>query len=289
MRKRNDRVGETRISNYGMEMTIIEYNSWNNVIVRFQDGYIKRTTYRNFILGKVINPSGVIKKMANIRVGETRMSNYGMEMTIIEYNSATNIVVRFQDGYTKRTDYKTFKMGKINNPNYHINKHIGETSMANCGMEMTIIDYNNVNDVTVKFQDGYIKRGAAYKCFKNGSIANPNYRANIHVGETNTATCGLLMVIIEYNSWENLIVRFEDGYTKRVHYDSFKSGMVGHILFRNNKRKSFNYHRLTCNFIYSDKTDYYYVCKCPKCGYDEILSTKELVELGDHKCEGNIQ
>ncbi|MGL4425081.1 MAG: hypothetical protein ACRC0F_12065 [Cetobacterium sp.] len=48
------------------------------------------------------------------RVGEKRKNNKGVSCTIVEYRSATDVVVRFDmSGYTKRTNYQNFKNGKI--------------------------------------------------------------------------------------------------------------------------------------------------------------------------------
>ena len=117
--KINDHVGETRMANCGMEMTIIEYNGWRNVVVRFKDGYTKQTQYSAFIRGNIGNPN-----CRPNHVGETRMANCGMEMTIIEYKNSNNIVVKFEDGYTTKTQYHSFIHGGVGNPNC-IPNHVG--------------------------------------------------------------------------------------------------------------------------------------------------------------------
>ena len=58
MAKKTDRVGETGVSNEGCLMKIVEYDSYNDIIVEFQDKhkYKVYTTYNNFKKGKCKNP-----------------------------------------------------------------------------------------------------------------------------------------------------------------------------------------------------------------------------------------
>ena len=52
------------------------------------------------------------------RTGETNVSNEGCAMKIVEYNSALDIVIEFQDEHKYRvhTSYQAFKKGKCKNP-----------------------------------------------------------------------------------------------------------------------------------------------------------------------------
>jgi len=92
-----DRVGETRMMKCGMKATIIRYGGATDIDVRFEDEtVVKNRWYRNFKKGEIANPN--IKTFAEVRLGETRMMNCGMEATIIRYGGATDIDVRFEDG-----------------------------------------------------------------------------------------------------------------------------------------------------------------------------------------------
>lgn len=57
-KSRRERVGEVAVNKYGTSMKLIEYIDCKHVIVQFQDehGHQKKTTYRDFSLGKVDNP-----------------------------------------------------------------------------------------------------------------------------------------------------------------------------------------------------------------------------------------
>ena len=50
------------------------------------------------------------------RIGKTNTNKYGSKMTIVEYNNANNIVVKFEDGHTVNSAYKEFKKGIVSNP-----------------------------------------------------------------------------------------------------------------------------------------------------------------------------
>lgn len=57
-RKKIDRIGEINVSNEGYEMKIVECNSYNNIVIEFQDKYKAKvcTQYYNFKKGEVKNP-----------------------------------------------------------------------------------------------------------------------------------------------------------------------------------------------------------------------------------------
>lgn len=51
-----NRIGETRLNNFGSKMTIIEYNNVHNVVVEFENGYKTIKRYKDFINGKIASP-----------------------------------------------------------------------------------------------------------------------------------------------------------------------------------------------------------------------------------------
>lgn len=53
-------------------------------------------------------------------------------------------------------------------------KYIGETRKMNCGVNATIIKFQNKGDITVEFEDKVIKEHRRYNDFKNGTISNKN-------------------------------------------------------------------------------------------------------------------
>ena len=111
------RLGETRIMNCGMEATIIRYNRCDNINVRFKDGaVVKHRKYREFKKGEIANPN-----MKASRLGKTRMMNCGIGATIIRYNTAKDIDIRFEDGtVVEHKSYSKFKKGGIAHPSLRL-------------------------------------------------------------------------------------------------------------------------------------------------------------------------
>ena len=101
----------------------------------------------------------------------------------------------------------------------------GETSVANNGMKMSIIAYQNSHDMNVQFGDGAIRKHIYYTAFKAGSIKHPN--GINRTEETALASNGQVMTIITYRGAADIDVQFEDGYVAcHKTYDSFKKGQI---------------------------------------------------------------
>ena len=114
-----DRLGEIRMMNCGMEATIIRYGKYIDIDVRFEDGtVVKHKSYGKFKKGGIANPSTT----AENRLGETRMMNCGMKATIIRYENNRDIDVRFEDGkVVGHKAYGTFKKGEIAHQSLNLN------------------------------------------------------------------------------------------------------------------------------------------------------------------------
>ena len=222
-----DRLGETRIMNCGMEATIIRYGRYDDIDVRFEDGtVVENGRYGNFKKGKIAHSN------TKDRLGETRMMNCGMKATIIRYGGYNDIDVRFEDGkVVVHKAYRAFKRGEIANPNIRafVKDRLGETRIMNCGMKATIIRYNGVRDIDVRFEDGKVVVHKKYDRFKKGEIANPNTKvsAENRLGETRMMNCGMEAAIIRYGGATDIDVRFEDGtVVKHKSYGKFKKGEI---------------------------------------------------------------
>ena len=111
---------------------------------------------------------------------------------------------------------------------------IGETNVANCGMEMTIVAYRNWHDIDIKFKDGTLVEHKTMDNFKKGEISHPNLKwskvkySNKYIGMENTANNGQKMIIINYRNCQDIDVKFEDGtiieHTRMI---QFKRGKIG--------------------------------------------------------------
>lgn len=79
--------------------------------------------------------------------------------------------------YGKGTGCKNcYETKKRKNKEKIAQSRIGETNIANNGMEMWITDYRTNKDIDVKFSDGYEAFHVRYDKFKLGKIKNPNVR-----------------------------------------------------------------------------------------------------------------
>ena len=273
-----DRLGETRMMNCGMKATIIRYGGCNDIDIRFEDGkVVVHKKYDQFKKGEIANPN--VNSFAEARLGEIRMMNCGMKATIIRYGKHTDIDIRFEDGtVVKNRRYGEFKIGTI--VNHNINPRLGETRIMNCGMKATIIRYNGVRDIDVRFEDGKVVVHKKYDRFKKGEIANPNTKvsAENRLGETRMMNCGMEAAIIRYGGATDIDVRFEDGtVVKHGVYGNFKKGEIAHeslSLIHGSK----DFHGFICKQGFKDEDRVLYECICRHCGLEDVLTPQEMME-----------
>ena len=269
-----DRLGETRMMKCDMEATIIRYNNAHDIDVRFEDGtVVEHRRYNQFKKGEITNPD------FNPRLNETRMMSCGMKATIIRYGRCDDIDVCFEDGtVVEHKTYKAFKKGGIANPNF--NPRLGETRMMNCGMEATIIRYESNADVDVRFEDGTIVEHKMYWNFKKGGIANPNIKVSVEdrLGETRMMNCGMEATIIRYNETHDIDVRFEDGtVVEHKKYGDFKRGSIAHPLIRLGYGSK-DFYGFICKRGFIDEDRTLYECICKHCGLEDVLTPQEMME-----------
>ena len=273
-----DRLGEIRMMNCGMEATIIRYGKYIDIDVRFKDGtVVKHKSYGKFKKGEIANPN--IKTFTEVRLGETRMMNCGIEATIIRYGRCDDIDVRFEDGaVAKNKAYGEFKRGKIAHPSTTAETRLGETRMMNCDMEATIIRYGNSKDIDVRFEDGTIAKCKGYKEFKKGGIANPSTTAENRLGETRMMNCGMKATIIRYKNNRDIDVRFEDGkVVGHKAYGTFKKGEIAHQSLNLNYGSK-DFHGFICKRGFIDEGRTLYECICKHCGLEDVLTPQEMME-----------
>lgn len=304
MKRKNYRVGETNVANCGMKMTIIEYNNYNDITVKFQDNYITKTYYGSFIHGNVTNPNCETKnkfseqrnkKCRELYEGKSKIMKNGFILKVLEYKDSQHILCEWEiDKSQIVISSSDFNKGYARHPNIDTknfilkSKYESQEFKLNNGHVAKIIQYNSYNDVTVILDNDYSKTytSSIYKLNSGIFLAN-NKKQLKHIGDKYINGQGIPYIITDIYDNRKCVITFPDGFTRNVSlYRSALSKSVRHPIIKKDKRSIFDYHRLTCQFIYSNKTDWYYSCKCNKCGYDEILSARELVELGDHVCEG---
>ena len=104
-------------------MEIIAYKNNTNVTVRFDDGTEVNTNLSQFKSGGVMNPNFErdysYRNKSSKRIGEVHQNTHtGQLMTIIAYENARNVTVRFEDGTEiPKMAYQSIKEGTVRNPN----------------------------------------------------------------------------------------------------------------------------------------------------------------------------
>lgn len=88
---------------------------------------------------------------------------------------------------------------------------VGEETLNFQGLKMVITQYNSCRDITVQFENGYIREHAHYSEFKQGTIRNrlipALYGVGI-IGDIKTKRNGKF--IKEYETWANVLQRCYD-------------------------------------------------------------------------------
>ncbi|MBQ8218308.1 MAG: hypothetical protein IJZ79_03290 [Bacilli bacterium] len=230
------------------------------------------------------------------RTGEIRTASNGMKMTVIKGdNGHDNLIIQFEDGVVVGPcRWEFFDIGYISHPTIKPlyqqtrNKN-GIVSISKQGQYMIIIDSSRgYHDLTIQFEDGTIKEHVRFNNFEKGEVLNENLpiinKANINalekartkwLGQQRRAKCGLMMIIIDYDTAAKVTIRFESGAIVHKSCYNFDSGMVrhpfpyqvGNIIMK--KRA----------YVHNDIGNFY--CKCLECGHEDIW---DITEIKNHVC-----
>lgn len=143
----------------------------------------------------------------NHRVGERYLTNEGDWVEIIEYFTALNATIRFDDGTIVRNiKYSRFEKGTISKPK----NRLGEVFINKNNCKFTIIAYRGATDIDLKFEDGTILYNRQYRDAVLATAKNPNYpsiyeRGYIGVGRHLTCIDGKDTKV--YTTWQAMFAR----------------------------------------------------------------------------------
>ncbi len=168
----SNRVGSSFINKYGEKITIIEYINYRNITVEIDDGInktTKKTTTKLFDTKKIYSKNALAKS----KIGETKLTTNGEKITIVEYKTANNLTVEFEDGYRKKTCYKLFCSGSVRHGSTQDNLHTVWKSSS--GFTYEVIKYDNKQHVTIQFEDGTILNNQNMSAIRRG-ISHPNFQ-----------------------------------------------------------------------------------------------------------------
>lgn len=299
----NVHKGETKMANCGMIMTIIEYNNSKDIIVEFQDGYIKHTNYTQFTSGKVKNPNCKVKnKLTEQRKqecreryeGKSKTMNNGLSLKVLEYRDANELLCEWEIDKSQITiSSARFDMGsarysgvsKLNNEKR--SEYEQQEFKMKDGKVAKVIHYNSYKNVTIVLDNDFSKTYNTSmhllklgRYFTNGRVKRAN-----HIGEEYINCQGIPFTITDIYGDKGYIITFPDGASRTAaKYSNAIAKSIKHPLISENKKIPFNYRGLACRYIHSNKTDIYFACRCPRCGFEDILSAKEIVSI-PHVCE----
>lgn len=145
------------------------------------------------------------------RLGLIKTNKWGDTMKIIEYNSAQDIIVEFQDKWKeiKECAWKEFKAGNIINPRIY-KQRVGITNTNSQGYTMKVVEYIDNRNVIVEFQDEFHEQvKSTWNNFKKGNIKNHYAPFVCGVGIVGTK-CPVTIdgkATKEYVSWSSMITR----------------------------------------------------------------------------------
>ena len=203
-KKYNSIIGQNAMMNCGMEAKVVEDNGYNDITVKFTDGYIshKRTRWE-FKNGRINNPNVTRHSI----LGKEKMMKNGMRACVIEDNGAYDIKIQFEDGYIAQCVRSAFNKGSVKNPNIIKGSLVGERAIMNCGLEAEVIEDNGSMDIIVRFSDGYTKK-TRRQSFKIGEVDNPTFDRHSIQGRVLMMDCGMEAKVVEDNGCRDITVRF---------------------------------------------------------------------------------
>lgn len=233
---KRSRLHERKPNKYNEMMEIIRYGGSQDIDVRFEDGTVlTHQQYGHFAAGKLRSPNTPHWKLKS-RVGESRIANSGLRMTIIVYRRYEDIDVEFEDGtIVQHKTYDCFKTGSIRYPTGDSQRYnpsvradrLGEEGVACNGMKMKIVRYGSCDDIDIMMEDGILLKHRTYFQFKNGDIGISDYKRQKHIGETKQTPYGQTMTIIEFNRRNDITVQFDDGtIVRHRYYGDFLKGYI---------------------------------------------------------------
>lgn len=192
----------------------------------------------NFIRGCYINSNNLLAyeildlncfpcdmKITKGVFGLTICSKYNLKSMIVGYKNYTDFVCKLETGVIYNySNLQSFKKGNLLKGIVDIRDiRIGETNISCYGQKMTIIDYTDSSNVTVKFEDESIRYNIEYGAFKRGFVRNNNKR----IGEISVSCKGELMYLTDYIDSKNITIRFEDDtVVYKKSYDHFLRGEI---------------------------------------------------------------
>ena len=169
-------VGDRFPTSEGDTVEVMEYVSTHKIRIKWlSDGAEAWKDSKTLKAGVLKHPT-----KGKFFVGDKVKTNRCGVVEVVEVNSATNIVVMFEDGVTKKCTAHSLKQGQVLHPN-GTKIRIGEEYETTCGWKCRVVEYVNAFNVKVEWEDGTESRHAA-KEVHEGSIKPLTYPSVAGVG-----------------------------------------------------------------------------------------------------------
>lgn len=251
-------IGQTRTMNCGMSATIIDYRSYKDIDVQFEDRTIREHVSISAFNRRNISPPSTSIQPGNKHIGQTRTMNCGLKATVIAYRNYKDVDVKFENGIVRKhrglDEFERQAISPI--PPRKGKAIIGKTKIMNCGMKATITDYRNMNDIDVRFENGVIRKHIRMNSFNTCTIGlKDKFNSDSYIGQTNIMKCGMKATIIAYRKYADIDVQFEDNVIcKHKSLSNFQEGRIGHptnIIFGKYKleKVAFQFHNKTYFYV----------------------------------------
>lgn len=221
-------VGDKIKQGNGHVCEVIAVRSNNRIDVRFDNGVIRedvnKASFKSGKLGVNIN--------SKLTVGTRVLQKCGSYAEVIELLDDSRCTIRFDSGTIKENVLrKSFKRGEVGECSYNkkCGKYVGMRSTASNGIGLEIVEYHSFYDIVVKSDDGKIS--------KTGVVAFTRGQNNLTkkgscgcfcncLGITRVGLSGVRYTCIEYNGYNSIVLKSENGdiittYSKRFLSNKF--------------------------------------------------------------------
>lgn len=138
------------------------------------------------------------------RTGEKYITNEGYEVEVIEYFSAINLTIKYEDGFILRgIQMSNLKAGQVKKPH----TRLGEKYTNNTGLTVIIIDYIGYDDVSIQFEDGTVLKNRKYGDIVKGEFKNSNYPSIFGTAYIGVGVYGSISHYKIYTTWKRILER----------------------------------------------------------------------------------
>lgn len=204
------KVGDIFPCQDGDRVEVVEYLSSARVKVRWEsDGAEKWRSLRDIKLGINKHPT-----RGTFKSGDVVRTNRCGDVTVVKVSSATDIIVRFDDGVEKKTNAHNLREGSILHP-HGVSIRIGNEYSTNCGWKCVVVGYEDAHNVLVEWGDGSRSKHAA-KEVKSGSIKPLTYPSIAGVGYVGYGKYIPKSYTSKKESWQSFVDEEIYGYWSRM-------------------------------------------------------------------------